>query len=100
MDQYFVVKLGVGAFGAVVVFGEIGVAKVGKHVRERLIEMLVALTQVRVGVPPLRSLSLRIVIERFCCKELVMPFVETDKPADEDFGFVSGSDFVDMGGKE
>ena len=99
MDQYFVIELGVGALGAVIVFGKTWVAEIGKHARQSLIEMLVRLAKIWVGIPPLGSLPFGVIIESSLGKELIMFLVESDKPADEDFGFVGSSDFVDVLGQ-
>ena len=51
------------------------------------------------GIPPLGSLPFGVIIESSLGKELIMFLVESDKPADEDFGFVGSSDFVDVLGQ-
>ncbi|PIR58204.1 MAG: hypothetical protein COU70_02140 [Parcubacteria group bacterium CG10_big_fil_rev_8_21_14_0_10_35_15] len=96
MDQYFVIELGVGALGAVIVFGKTWVAEIGKHARQSLIEMLVRLAKIWVGIPPLGSLPFRVIIERLLSEEFIVFLVEPDKPANEDFSFISGTDLVDM----
>ena len=99
MDQNFVVELRIGTLRTIIVFRKIRVAEVGKHVGKSLIEMLVGLAEVRMGIPPLRSLPFRVIIESSLGKELIMFLVESDKPADEDFGFIGSSDFVDVLGQ-
>ena len=96
MDQNFVVELRIGTLRTIIVFRKIRVAEVGKHVGKSLIEMLVGLAEVRMGIPPLRSLPFRVIIERLLSEEFIVFLVEPDKPANEDFSFISGTDLVDM----
>ena len=69
MDQDFVVELGIRPLGAVVVFGEIRITQVGKHMRKSLVEVLVGLAQIGVGIPPFGSLASTVVIESLFGKE-------------------------------
>lgn len=61
--------------------------------------MLVGLAKIRVGIPPLGQFLCGVFIESFLSEELVVPFVESHKPTDKNFGLVNCSDFVYVGGK-
>lgn len=58
--------------------------------------MLVRLAKIGVGVPPLGSPPFRVIIECLLSEEYVVFLVEPHKPADKDFGFISGTNFVDV----